>query len=123
MKKILLPVFIMALFTCTGFTNYAQNANNSHASVLSVSLKNSAGLTKYVNSFKNNTAAAKPAGINCDSYLALVRFLQEQLQHASPAQKPGIIRAIAKAKADYQKCRLSTVTTSAAINTYKAIAN
>ena len=109
MKKFFLTLIVVVITISISTRSYAQQNAVGNVAVLSIALKQPVETAKLL------TPAASPdsvkqASFDCDVYLSIVALLQQQLQHASPSQKADIIRAIKKARADYDRCRrLSTV--------------
>lgn len=121
MKKFFLPLIIVALSTCISFTSYGQQNAAGSVAVLSIALKQPVETAKLLGPVASPDSV-KQANFNCDVYLSIVAVVQQQLQHASPSQKADIIRAIKKARSDYNRCRLLSSVLSGTITDIKATA-
>lgn len=109
MKKLFFTLIIVVVAISISTRSYAQQNAASGVAVLSIALKQPVETAKLLIPAASPDSV-KQASFNCDVYLSIVALLQQQLQHASPSQKADIIRAIKKARADYDRCKqLSTV--------------
>lgn len=118
MKKFFLTLIVVVITISISTSSYAQQKAAGSVAVLSVALKQPVETAKLL------TPAASPdsvkqASFDCDVYLSIVAVLQQQLQHASPSQKADIIRAIKKARADYNRCKLLSSVLSSTITDIK----
>lgn len=121
MKKFFFTLIVVVVAISISTRSYAQQNAAGSVAVLSIALKQPVETTLLL-SPAASPDSVKQASFDCDVYLSIVAVLQQQLQHASPSQKADIIRAIKKARADYNRCKLFSSVLSSTITGVKLTA-